>query len=231
MITFNIITIFPEAFQSYFNSSLLKKAQNKGLIKIRFINPRDFATDKHRSVDEKPFGGGPGMVMKIEPIYRAAQSIKQKNKNKKIETILFSVKGKKFDQKCAERLAKYKNLIFICGHYEGVDERVAKYIADEEMSVGDFILSGGEIPAMILVDAIARLRAGVLGNEQSIETKRFKTSKTDELPSCPVYTRPEIFYPHPKNKKIHWSAPKVLLSGNHKKIEEWRRKNLKQLKF
>jgi len=128
-------------------------------------------------------------------------------------------------------LAKYKNLIFICGHYEGVDERVAKYIADEEVSVGDFILSGGEIPAMILIDAVSRLIPGFLGNEESIETKRFKAQKAKELPSCPVYTRPEIFYPNPKNKKIRWSAPKVLLSGNHKKIEEWRRKNLKQLKF
>ena len=127
----------------------------------------------------------------------------------------------------AQKLAKYKDLILICGHYEGVDERAAKYLADEEISIGGFVLSGGEIPAMVLIDAVSRLIPGFLGNKESIETKRFKAQKAEELPSCPVYTRPEIFYPNPKNKKIRWSAPKVLLSGNHKKIEEWRRKNLK----
>jgi len=225
MITFHVITIFPEAFHSYFNSSLLKKAQDKGLIKIDLINPRDFTTDKHHKVDEKPFGGGPGMVMQIEPIYKAAQAIKAKKKKAKV--ILFSVKGKKFDQKYAEKLSKYKDLTLICGHYEGVDERVAKYLADEEISMGDFVLSGGEIPAMLLIDAVARLTPGFLGNKESIETKRWRKSKPEELPSYPVYTRPEVFYPNPKNKKIRWETPKVLLSGNHKKIEDWRRKNLK----
>jgi len=227
MIKFHIITIFPEAFQSYINSSLIKKAQDKGLVKIDFVNPRDFATDKHRSVDEKPFGGGPGMVMKIEPIYKVIQFLKSKIKSQKSKVILFSVKGKRFNQKTAQKLTKYKDLTLICGHYEGVDERAAKYLADEEISIGGFVLSGGEIPAMILIDAVSRLIPGFLGNEESIETKRFKAQKAEELPSCPVYTRPEIFYPNPKNKKIRWSAPKVLLSGNHKKIEEWRRKNLK----
>jgi len=227
MIKFHIITIFPEAFQSYFNSSLIKKAQDKGLIKIDFINPRDFVTGKRRSVDEKPFGGGPGMVMKIEPIYKAVQFSKVKVKSQKSEVILFSVKGKRFEQKMAQKLAKYKDLILICGHYEGVDERVAKYLADEEISIGSFVLSGGEIPAMVLIDTVSRLIPGFLGNKESIETKRFKVQKAEELPSCPVYTRPEIFYPNPRNKKIRWSTPKVLLSGNHKKIEEWRRKNLK----
>jgi len=227
MIKFHIITIFPEAFQSYFDSSLLKKAQGKGLIKIDFINPRDFTTDKHHKVDEKPFGGGPGMVMQIEPIYKAIQSLNAKGKAKNKKVILFSVKGKKFDQQYAEKLSKYKELTLICGHYEGVDERVAKYLADEEISMGDFVLSGGEIPAMLLVDAVSRLIPGFLGNTESIETKRWSKNKPEELPSYPVYTRPEIFYPKPKNKKIRWLTPKVLLSGNHKKIEEWRRKNLK----
>lgn len=227
MIKFHIITIFPEAFQSYFNSSLLKKAQDKGLIKIDFINPRDFTTDKHHKVDEKPFGGGPGMVMQIEPIYKAVQAVKEKLKAKNEKIILFSVKGKKLDQKYAEKLSKCKELTLICGHYEGVDERVAKYLADEEISMGDFVLSGGEIPAMLLVDAVARLIPGFLGNKESIETKRWLKNKPEELPSYPVYTRPEIFYPKPKKKKIRWLTPKVLLSGNHKKIEEWRRKNLK----
>jgi len=227
MIRFNIITIFPEAFDSYFNSSLLKKAQEKGLIKINFINPRDFTTDKHKTVDERPFGGGPGMVMKIEPIFKAVKAIQNKIKGKKARIILFSVKGKKFEQKTAERLAKYQNLIMICGHYEGIDERTVKYIADEEISIGDYVLTGGEIPAMILVDAVSRLIPGVLGKEESIETKRWQKEFKGELISCPVYSRPAVFYPEPKNQKKKWLVPKVLLSGDHKKIKEWRRRNRK----
>jgi len=227
MIRFNIITIFPEAFDSYFNSSLLKKAQEKGLIKINFINPRDFTMDKHKTVDERPFGGGPGMVMKIEPIFKAVKAIQNKIKGKKARIILFSVKGKKFEQKTAERLAKYQNLIMICGHYEGVDERAAKYIADEEISIGDYVLTGGEIPAMILVDAVSRLIPGVLGKEESIETKRWQKEFKGELISYPVYSRPAAFYPEPKNQKKKWLVPKVLLSGDHKKIKEWRRRNRK----
>jgi len=226
MIKFNIITIFPEAFKSYFASSLIKKAQDKGLIKINLINLRDFSTDKHKKVDDKPFGGGPGMVMKLEPIYRAIK------KYPKSRNILFSVKGKKFNQKIAERLAKYKEITLICGHYEGVDERVAKYITDEEISIGDFVLSGGELAAMLVVDAVSRFVPGFMSKAESIETKRIKSvvcgkTKKDELPSYPAYTRPEIFYPNEKNKKTAWKAPEVLLSGNHKKIEEWRLKNKK----
>lgn len=239
MIKFHIITIFPEALQSYFNSSLLKKAQDKGLIKIDFINPRDFTTDKHRKVDERPFGGGPGMVMQIEPIYKAVQSLSKKQfrrpkgselrpqASERSKIILFSVKGKKFDQKYAERLSRCQELTLICGHYEGVDERVARYLVDEEISMGDFVLSGGEIPAMLLVDAVSRLAPGFLGNKASIETRRWQKNKPEELPSYPVYTRPETFYPQLKNKKIRWLVPKILLSGNHKKIEDWRRRNLK----
>lgn len=237
MIKFEIITIFPKIFDSYFSESIIKRAQKKGLVKINVHNLRDFTNDKHkkaclpkpwrRQVDERSFGGGPGMVMQIEPIYKAVQSVSAKRKTQNAKVILFSVKGKKFDQKCAERLSKYKDLTLICGHYEGVDERVAKYLADEEISMGDFVLSGGEIPAMLLVDAVSRLVPGFLGNKESIETKRWHKNKPEELPSYPVYTRPEIFYPKPKNKKIRWSVPKVLLSGNHKKIEEWRKKNLK----
>lgn len=234
MIKFNIISIFPEAFESYFNSSLIKKAQEKGLIKINLINLRDFARDKHkkacptesagwrsRRVDDKPFGGGPGMVVKIEPVYQAVK------KYPKAHTVLFSVKGKRFDQKMAERLVKLKEITLICGHYEGVDERVAKYVADEEISFGDFVLSGGELAAMLAVDAISRLIPGFMSKAESIETKRMKNTKKDELPSYPAYTRPEIFYPNSKNKRISWKVPEILLSGHHKKIEKWRLKNKK----
>lgn len=213
---FDVISLFPEAF-SYFDISILKRAQQRGIIEINIINPRDFTIDKHKKVDDKPYGGGPGMVMKIEPIWKAVQFSRSKSKTQKSKIILFSPRGKKFDQKMARRLAKYNQLILICGHYEGVDERVAKYIADEEISVGDYILSGGEIPAMIVVDAVSRLIPGVLGKYESLE---------DIKGSYPTYTRPEIFYPHPKNKKIVWRVPKILLSGHHQKIAAWqKRKN------
>jgi tRNA (guanine37-N1)-methyltransferase len=225
MIKFNIISIFPEAFKSYFNSSLIKKAQERGLIKINLVNLRDFANDKHKKVDDKPFGGGPGMVVKIEPVYSAVK------KYSKAHTILFSVKGKRFDQKKAEKLAKLKEITLICGHYEGVDERVAKYVADEEISFGDFVLSGGELAAMLTVDAVARLIPGFMSKAESIETKRIKitnqSDKKNKLPSYPAYTRPEVFHPNAKNKKISWKVPEVLLSGHHEKIEKWRLKNKK----
>lgn len=204
---FDIITIFPDIFDSYFNESIIKRAQNKKLVKINIHNLRDYTSDKHKTVDDSPYGGGPGMVMKIEPIFKAVKRIKGK---KKAKVILFSAKGNKFDQKMAKRFSKLDKLVLICGRYEGVDERVAKYIADEEVSIGDYVLTGGEIPAMIVVDAVSRLIPGVLGKEESLEEKKG---------SYPVYTRPEDF-----NK---WRVPKVLLSGDHKKIKIWR-KNCKK---
>jgi tRNA (guanine37-N1)-methyltransferase len=205
-IQFDIITIFPDIFQSYFNESIIKRAQKEGLVKIKIHNLRDYTNDKHKTVDDKPYGGGPGMVMKIEPIYKAVQFSKSKIKNQKSKIILFSPKGKKFDQKMARRFSRLDRLILICGRYEGVDERVAKYIADEEVSVGDYVLTGGEIPAMIVIDAVSRFIPRVLGKHESLEEIKG---------SYPVYTRPEKF--------LKWSVPKVLLSGNHKKIEKWRR--------
>ena len=202
---FDIITIFPNTFDSYFKESIIKRAQEKHLIKINIHNLRDYTTDKHKTVDDKPYGGGPGMVLMIEPIYKAVKKIKGKSKAK---VILFSAKGKKFDQKMAKRFSKLDKLIMICGHYEGVDERIAKHIADEEISIGDYILTGGEIPGMIVVDAVTRLIPGVLGKKESLEEIKG---------SYPVYTRPEIF-----NKL---KVPKTLLSGDHKKIEEWRKKH------
>ena len=211
MTNFHILTIFQKIFDSYFNESILKRAQEKKLIKIKIHNLRDFTNDKHKTVDDSPYGGGPGMVLKIEPIYKAVRAITKiqdtRYKTKKTRVILFSTRGKKFDQKTAQRLAKYKNLILICGRYEGVDERVAKYIADEEISVGDFILSGGELPAMILAEAVSRFIPGVLGKQESLETIKG---------SYPVFTRPENFN--------DWKVPKLLLSGDHKKIDNWRRR-------
>lgn len=215
---FDIITIFPKIFDSYFNESIIKRAQKFGKVKIKIHNLRNWADGKHKTVDDRPYGGGPGMVFKIEPIARAVNSLKPKTQNlkPKVKVILFSTQGKKFCQKTARRLAKYEQLILICGHYEGVDERVAKYIADEEISIGDFILTGGELPAMILVDAVIRHIPGVLNKKESLEEKKG---------SYPVYTRPEVF--KYKNKKLR--VPNVLISGDHKKIEEWRKSNKSNL--
>lgn len=203
MIKFDIITIFPEMFNGYFNESILKRAQENKLIRIQTHNLRDFTTDKHKTVDDSPYGGGPGMVLKVEPIYEAVQKIKR---GRKTRVILFSTRGRLFDQKTAQRLAKYNQLILICGRYEGVDERVAKHIADEEISIGDFVLSGGELPAMMVVDAVSRFIPKVLGKKESLETIKG---------SYPVYTRPE--------KINKWRVPKILLSGDHQKIDNWRK--------
>ena len=212
---FDIITIFPQIFSSYFGESILVRAQKKSLIKIEIHNLRDFTSDKHQTVDDTPYGGGAGMVMKVGPIYKCLNKIKNKKLNTRI--ILFSAKGKKYTQSDAKRLSKYENLIFICGRYEGVDERVNKYLVDEEISIGEYVLTGGEIPAMILVDSISRLLPGVLGNPKSLEEESFN-SQEDNL-EYPQYTKPEKFK--------DWEVPRVLLSGNHKKIEGWRKEKSK----
>jgi len=216
--TFRIITIFPKIFHSYFSESIVKRAQKNGKIKIKIHNLRDFAKDRHKTTDDTPYGGGAGMVMKIEPIRRCIQFLmpKAKSQKPKVRTriILFSAKGKKYTQSDAKRLSKYKNLILICGRYEGVDERVAKYLADEEISIGEYVLTGGEIPAMIVVDSIARLLPGVLGNEYSAQHESFEKKGYLEHPQ---YTKPSEFR--------GWKVPEVLLSGDHKKIEEWRKKH------
>ena len=226
--TFHIITIFPHIFDSYLNEGILKRAQEKRLIEIKIYNLRDFTNDKRKTVDDKPFGGGPGMVLKVEPIYRAVNNIKHKTYNKKLKTILLSAKGKKFNQNLAYQLSKFSELIFLCGRYEGVDERVAKYIAGNEVSIGDYILSGGELPAMVIIETVSRLIPGVLANIESIEEKRLISDKQQatsnkRIYSYPVYTRPEIFEPE---RGVRWQVPKILLSGNHKKISEWRKKYL-----
>jgi len=208
---FDIITIFPRVFDSYFQESILKRAQQKKLIKINIHNLRDFTSDRRKTVDDRPYGGGPGMIMMAEPIYKAIKKIKSR---KKLKVILLSAKGKKFDQETAKKLSKLDQIILICGRYEGVDERVAKHIADYEISIGDYVLSGGEIPAMIVVEAVSRLIKGVLGKKESLIEESFYKNNFLEYPQ---YTRPEKF--------LKYAAPKVLLSGNHKKIKEWREKN------
>lgn len=218
---FNIVTIFPKIFDSYFSESIIKRASQKGLFEIEITNLRDFTQDKHKTVDDTPYGGGAGMVLKVEPIFNCINEIKKRNKrqetrNKKTRIILFSAKGKRYTQKDAKRLSKYDNLILICGRYEGVDERVAEYIADEEISIGDYVLTGGEIPAMVVVDSVARLIPGVLGNSES--AKNESHSQKDIL-EHPQYTKPENFQ--------NWKVPKILLGGNHQKIKDWRNKNSK----
>jgi tRNA (guanine37-N1)-methyltransferase len=210
---FDIITIFPKILDSYFNESILKRAQEKKLIFIKAHNLRDYTVDKHHKVDDTPYGGGPGMVFKTEPIIKAVENIKKqaKKKIKKTRVILFSLRGKKFDSKMAKRFSKYEQLILICGRYEGVDERVAGFVADEEVSIGDFVLSGGELPSAVVIDAVSRFVPGVLGKYESLEEIKG---------SYPVYTKPEVVKISGKKYKV----PEVLLSGNHKKIEEWRKK-------
>ena len=218
---FDIITIFPQVFDSYFQESIIKRGREKGLLEICIHNLRDYTSDKHLTVDDRPYGGGPGMVLMVEPIYQAVKSIKSSlGKKEKFKTILLSFRGRYFNQKIANQFSHLDRIILICGHYEGVDERVAKYIADDEISVGDYILTGGELPAMIIVDSVSRLIPGVLGNINSIEEKRFSEEKN--IISYPVYTKPEIFSP---KKGVQWRVPKELLSGNHQKIEEWRKKH------
>ncbi len=218
MIKFDIITIFPEIFNSYFSESLISRAIKKKLIKINVHNLRDWTSDKHKTVDDKPFGGGFGMVMKVEPIFKTVSALKKRTRNKKQEkkVILFTPRGKKFNQKTAYQFSKLDQLILICGRYEGVDERVAKRIADVELSIGDYDLMGGELPAMITIEAVSRLIPGVLGKKELLKQRITKEKGFIEYAQ---YTRPEIF-----NK---WKVPKVLVSGNHKKIEEWRKKHRK----
>jgi len=229
--TFHIITIFPKIFDSYFNESIVKRARENKLVKIKIYNLRDYTTDKHKTVDDTPYGGGAGMVMKVKPIYDCLKAINfqfpisnfQKNpkfkipKSKKNRVILFSAKGKQYTQADAKRLAKYENIILICGRYEGVDERVVKYLADEEISIGDFVLTGGEIPAMAIVDSITRLIPGVLGNKESAKNESFSRAGYLEYPQ---YTKPAEFR--------GWKVPEVLLSGDHKKIENWRKESSKR---
>ena len=203
----HILTIFPKMFEPFLNESIIKRAQAKKKVVITVHDLRAFTNDKHRKADDRPFGGGPGMVMMAQPFFAAIKRIKGK---KKAKVILTSPSGQPFKQKIALRLSKEKNIIILCGHYEGIDERVMK-VVDESISIGDYVLTGGELPAMVMVDAIARLIPGVLGKEASLVNESFENN----LLEYPQYTRPAKF--------LGMKVPTVLLSGNHKDIESWRR--------
>lgn len=216
MIKFDIITIFPEIFQSYLGESLIARAQVKKFIKVQTHYLRKFTNDERQTVDDRPFGGGLGMVLKIEPIFKALKKIKRAKKSK---IILFTPRGEKFTQKIATKLSKLDQIIFICGRYEGIDERVAEKLADIKLSIGDYDLMGGELPAMVVIEAVSRLVPGVLGKEALLKERITKSGGFIEYAQ---YTRPEIFEPT-KGKK--WKVPKVLTSGDHKKIEAWKKEH------
>jgi tRNA (guanine37-N1)-methyltransferase len=207
----DILTIFPEMFKGPFAESIIKRAMDKNLVEIKIHNLRKWSKDRHQSVDDRPYGGGKGMVMMVEPIAKAIASLKSKIQSPKSKVILLTPRGKLFNQKKAQDLSKFDHLILICGHYEGVDERVSKLV-DEEISIGDYVLTGGEIPGMVLVDAVVRLIPRVLEKE-AVEEESFSDPNLLEYPQ---YTRPEVY------KK--WRTPKVLLSGNPKLINDWRQK-------
>jgi tRNA (guanine37-N1)-methyltransferase len=210
MIRFDILTIFPEMFASPCGCSLLRKALDRGLIAIQLHDIRTYAGDKHRVTDDAPYGGGGGMVMKVEPIDRALCSIPLLDEE--VPSILLTPQGERFSQKMAEELAAYRQLILVCGHYEGVDERVRTQLVNREISIGDYVLTGGELSAMVIVDAVSRLVPGVLGNCESARADSFSTG----LLEYPHYTRPAEYR--------GWTVPEVLLMGNHREIEMWRRR-------
>jgi len=218
---FEVLTLFPDIFSSYLKESLIYKAQQKGLIKIRIHNLRDWSNDPHKKVDDRPFGGGTGMVIKVEPIYRAVKDLKRGMGRKKGRVILFTPRGSKFTQKIGFQLSKLDYFIFICGRYEGVDERVAKYVADMTLSIGDYDLMGGELPALVVIETICRLIPGVLGK---FELLKERITKKGGFIEYAQYTRPAVFQPR---KGIKWKVPPVLLSGDHKKIEKWRAEHSK----
>jgi len=209
-VKFHIVTIFPEFFDGPFRHGVVPRAAESGIIEIAVHDLRQWTTDRHRTVDDRPFGGGEGMLIKPEPLFKAVECIwLERNEGQHI--VLLSASGKRFDQATARRLSEYKELLLICGRYEGVDERVSEHLVDEELSVGDFVLSGGELAAAMIVDCVARLLPGVLGHPDSAVRESFSQ---DGLLDCPQYTRPAEFR--------GWKVPEVLLGGNHEEIRKWR---------
>jgi tRNA (guanine37-N1)-methyltransferase len=207
----DVITIFPKMFSPVLNESIIKRAQKKKKLKVNIIDLRDFSGDKHRKVDDRPFGGGPGMVMRAAPFHAAVGRIFKKNPRKQAKVVLLCPQGKLLTQKKCQELAAARHLVLLCGHYEGIDQRVKK-IVDAEVSIGDYVLTGGELPAMVLIDAVTRLIPGVLGHADSNKSETFEGG----LLEYPHYTRPAVF----KEMKV----PEILLSGDHKKIAQWRKK-------
>jgi len=216
-VKFHLLTIFPEFFTGPFEYGVVGKAREAGLVEIRIHNLRDWTHDRHKTVDDRPFGGGEGMLLKPEPLFDAVESI-WPERTPRQKTVLLSAQGKLFDQAVARRiLDEADDLLLICGRYEGVDERVAEHLADYELSIGNFVLSGGELAAAVIVDTVARLLPGVLGNEDSTRWESFSSQgHGDELLDCPQWTRPAEFR--------GWRVPDVLLSGHHEEIKKWRRK-------
>jgi tRNA (guanine37-N1)-methyltransferase len=211
-LTFHLLTIFPEFFHGPFDHGIIQRARESGRIEIRVHDLRQWTRDRHRTVDDRPFGGGEGMVLKPEPLFEAVESIwPERNDGRRL--ILLSAQGRKFDQAKAREFASARELMLICGRYEGVDERVAGHLADEEISIGDFVLSGGELAAAVVVDTVARLQEGVLGNRDSAVYESFGE---EGVLDCPQYTRPAEFR--------GWKVPDALVSGNHEEIRKWRRK-------
>lgn len=231
--TFNILTIFPGMFRGFLEETMMKRALAAGVVKVNLVNIRDFATDKHKTTDDTPYGGGPGMVMRIEPIFNALKGLDRaqnaKRKTQKSRVVLLSPRGRQFTQSLSGEYAKLDSLTLICGRYEGVDQRVADHLCDEELSIGPYVLSGGEVAAMVVIEAVSRLVPGVLGNPESLKEESFTPGLPREAPSgdeersgeYPQYTKPEDFQ--------GWKVPTVLLSGDHKKIAAWRRKQTKKV--
>ena len=206
----DIVTLFPEMFSDTLRASLLGKAQEKGILEIDFVNPRDFAEDVHRTVDDSPYGGGPGMVMKCEPVFAAVESLREKNSLKRV--IALSPRGRQLTQEVVKELASADDLVLVCGRYEGFDERISEGLCTDEISIGDYVLSGGEFPAMVIIDAVSRMLPGVIGDFESVETDSFY----DGILGAPQYTRP------PEFRGVE--VPQVLRDGNHAHIERYRRK-------
>ncbi len=215
---FHAITIFPQMFNSYLNEGILKRALDKKIISFETHNLREWTSDKHQSVDDTPYGGGAGMLMKIEPLYKAIKAVKKSKKNCRV--VLMSASGKKWTQKLAQEYSSYKEVVFICGRYEGVDERLLEFI-DEEISIGDYVLTGGELPALIIMDSISRLLPGVLGNNYSATEE---SHSEEGILEYPQYTKPAIF----KVGRISYDVPEVLLNGNHQEIAKWRKEHQKK---
>lgn len=209
---FQVLTTFPEMIEAVVGESILGRARQKGLIEVEAINLRDFAADRHRTTDDAPFGGGPGMVMKPEPVFKAVESLIARARSGRPRVLLMTPQGQRFDQQMAAQLAREGHLIIICGRYEGVDERIRQHLVTDEISVGDYVLTGGEVAALIVIDAVARLVPGVLGDASSVEDESFSSG----LLEYPQYTRPAEFR--------GYKVPEVLLSGNHEQIRIWRRR-------
>jgi tRNA (guanine37-N1)-methyltransferase len=211
---FHVITIFPEFFSGPFAHGVVGRAQADKVLEIQVHDLRNWTYDRHRTVDDRPFGGGEGMLLKAQPLFEAVEAILPE-RTRRQRVVLLSAQGRRLTQAVAQELAGFDELVLICGRYEGVDERVAEYLADEEISIGDFVMSGGELGAAIIVDTVARLLPGVLGNEDSARNESFSV-ESEGLLDCPQYTRPAEFR--------GWKVPEVLLGGNHEEIRRWRRK-------